>query len=77
MLVEEAAVPATHVAVGEEVAFADAQGTEVGEGGVEARWVDVAGWFPVGLWDEVIGGLGTGCVCSCGLWGGLVLLVKW
>jgi len=67
VLVEEAGVPAAHVAVGEEVAFADAEGAEVGEGGVKPGRGDVGGWVPVGFGDEVVRGGSGGCVCGCGL----------
>lgn len=67
MLVEEAAVPAAHVAVGEEVAFPDAEGAEVGQGGVKAGCVDVAGRLPVVLGYEVVGRAGGRGICRCGL----------
>jgi len=53
--VEEAAVPAAHGAVGGEVAFSDAEGAEVGEGGMEALRGDVGRGCPVRFWDEVVG----------------------
>lgn len=52
--VEEAGVPATHVSVGEEVAFAYAEGAQVGEGVVVAGAVNVGGRGPVVFGDEVV-----------------------
>lgn len=64
--VEEAGVPAAHIAVGEEETFAYTEGAEVGEGVVVAGVVDVGGWGPMVFWDEVVRGLcGGGIRCCC------------
>jgi len=66
--VEEAGVPAAHVAVGDHPAFADADGTEVFEGVHEAAFVDPGGEGPVLDGDDFVVAFCGGAVLGSLLW---------
>lgn len=60
MLVEETAVPAAHLVVGEHIAFTDADVVEVGEGVHVAVLVEPGGCGPVLNGDELVEAGGGG-----------------